>query len=128
MKAGAGVPRILVADDEPALRELVVVTLGEAFLCDEADDGEVALAKLDEADYDLVVLDLMMPGRSGMEVLQAMQADDRLRKVPVVVTSAWQSARDTEAVVEAGAHGFVAKPFDPEELVSTVREVLAGRA
>jgi two-component system response regulator ResD len=124
----AGLPRILVADDEPTLRELVVVTLGDAFSCDEADDGEAALAMLHEADYDLVVLDLMMPGRSGMEVLQAMQADGRLRKVPVLVTSAWQSERDSKAALEAGAGGFVAKPFNPDELVSSVRQLLEKRA
>ena len=124
MNEGLGLPRILVADDEPALRELVTVSLGDAAACDEAGDGDDALAKLETADYDLVVLDLMMPGRSGMEVLRAIRADERLRSLPVLVMSAWQSARESDEVLEAGANGFVPKPFKPEELVRAVRELL----
>ena len=120
----ATLPRILVADDEPALRALVVVTLGSAYACDEADSGDAALMRLREVDYDLVVLDLMMPGRSGLDVLQEMRADERLRDVPVVVMSAWQSAEDTEGALEAGADSFVSKPFQPEELLGTVRDLV----
>jgi DNA-binding response OmpR family regulator len=115
-----------VADDEPALRALVVVTLGDAFACDEADSGDAALAKLRDGDYDLVVLDLMMPGRSGFDVLEAMRSDDRLRRVPVVVMSAWQSSEDTEGALKAGADSFVSKPFQPEELVAAVRRLVGG--
>jgi DNA-binding response OmpR family regulator len=128
MNEGLGLPRILVADDEPALRELVTVSLGDAAACDEAGDGDDALAKLETADYDLVVLDLMMPGRSGMEVLRAIRADERLRSLPVLVMSAWQSARESDEVLEAGANGFVPKPFKPEELVTAVRDLLEAGA
>lgn len=117
-------PRILVADDEPSLRALVVVTLGSAYACDEADSGDAALTRLHEVDYDLVVLDLMMPGRSGFDVLQEMRADERLRDVPVVVMSAWQSAEDTQEALTAGANSFVSKPFQPEDLLDAVRDLV----
>ena len=124
----AALPRILVADDEPALRALVVVTLGSSYVCDEADSGDAALTRLRETDYDLVVLDLMMPGRSGYDVLQEMRADERLRRVPVVVMSAWQAAEDTESALAAGADSFVSKPFQPEELLGAVRELVEQKA
>jgi two-component system phosphate regulon response regulator PhoB len=120
----ATVPRILVADDEPALRALVVVTLGSEYACDEVDSGDAALRRLRDEHYDLVVLDLMMPGLSGFDVLQEMRADERLRDVPVVVMSAWQSAEDTEGALAAGADSFVSKPFQPEELLGAVRDLV----
>jgi two-component system chemotaxis response regulator CheY len=115
------VARILVADDEPALRALIVATLGGGYACDEVDSGDAALARLRDGDYDLVVLDLMMPGRSGLDVLEEMRSDDRLRDVPVVVVSAWQTTEDTESALAAGATTFVSKPFQPEQLLSAVQ-------
>ncbi|MDX6475634.1 MAG: two-component system, OmpR family, phosphate regulon response regulator PhoB [Gaiellaceae bacterium] len=120
-------PRILVVDDEPPLRELVVVTLGDAFVCDEADDGDEALVRLGEAQYDLVMLDVMMPGTSGTDVLRQMRSDDALRDVPVIVMSAWQSPQDVASALEAGADRFLAKPFRIDELGSMVRG-LVGRS
>jgi DNA-binding response OmpR family regulator len=120
-------PRILVVDDEPPLRELVVVTLGDAFICEEVGDGDRALERLDEAEYDLVMLDLMMPGTSGMDVLRKMRENDGLAEVPVIVMSAWQSPQDVASALEAGADRFLAKPFRIDELGSMVRG-LVGRS
>ena len=120
----AGVARILVADDEPALRALIVATLSVAYACDEVDSGDAALARLRDDDYDLLVLDLMMPGRSGLDVLEEMRSDDRLRNLPVVVVSAWQTTEDTEGAFEAGATSFVSKPFQPEQLLSAVQDLV----
>jgi len=119
-------PKVLVVDDEPPLRELVVVTLGDGYACDEATDGDSALEQLRKRPYDLVMLDVMMPGRSGLDVLREMRADDALRDVPVVVMSAWQSTQDIKAVLAAGANGFLPKPFRVEDLDSTVRTVLGS--
>ena len=119
-------PRILVVDDEPPLRELVVVTLGDAFACDEVDNGDEALARLSTDHYDLVMLDVMMPGTSGTDVLRKIRADDELRDVPVIVMSAWQSPQDVASALEAGADRFLAKPFRIDELGSMVR-ALVGR-
>jgi DNA-binding response OmpR family regulator len=120
-------PRILVVDDEPPLRELVVVTLGDAFICEEVGDGGTALERLGEAEYDLVMLDLMMPGTSGMDVLRKMRTNDGLADVPVIVMSAWQSPQDVASALEAGADRFLAKPFRIDELGSMVR-ALVGRS
>jgi DNA-binding response OmpR family regulator len=120
-------PRILVVDDEPPLRELVVVTLGNDYACDEAGDGDEALACLRDAHYDLVLLDVMMPGRSGLDVLREMREDARLRDVPVVVLSAWQTQEDVDAARDAGGTAFLPKPFPPEDLAAAV-DALVPRA
>src|SRR3954452_2681253 len=111
-------PKILVVDDEPPLRELVVVTLGDAFVCDEVDNGDEALARLSTDHYDLVMLDVMMPGTNGTDVLRQMREDDELRDFPVIVMSAWQSPQDVASALEAGADRFLAKPFRIDELGS----------
>src|SRR5213076_808295 len=94
-------PKILVVDDEPPLRELVAVTLGDAFICDQVGDGDEALVRLNEVHYDLVMLDVMMPGTNGTDVLRKMREDDELRNVPVIVMSAWQSPQDVASALEA---------------------------
>jgi DNA-binding response OmpR family regulator len=121
-------PKILVVDDEPPLRELVIVTLGDQYSCDEAVDGDAALERLRKGPYDLVILDVMMPGRSGIDVLREMRSDKALKDVPVVVMSAWQSTQDIDAALAAGANGFLPKPFRVEELDTTVRDVIGWPA
>jgi DNA-binding response OmpR family regulator len=121
-------PKILVVDDEPPLRELVVVTLGDAFVCDEVDNGDEALARLNAGHYDLVMLDVMMPGTSGTDVLRKMREDEELRDVPVIVMSAWQSPQDVASALEAGADRFLAKPFRIDELGSMVRGLVSRSA
>ena len=121
-------PKILVVDDEPPLRELVVVTLGDAFVCDEVDNGDEALARLNADHYDLVMLDVMMPGTSGTDVLRKMREDEGLRDVPVIVMSAWQSPQDVASALEAGADRFLAKPFRIDELGSMVRGLVSRSA
>jgi two-component system, OmpR family, response regulator ResD len=121
-------PKILVVDDEPPLRELVIVTLGDQYSCDEAVDGDAALERLRKGPYDLVILDVMMPGLSGIDVLREMRSDKALKDVPVVVMSAWQSTQDIDAALAAGADGFLPKPFRVEELDTTVRDVIGWPA
>jgi DNA-binding response OmpR family regulator len=121
-------PKILVVDDEPPLRELVIVTLGDQYSCDEAVDGDAALERLRREPYDLVILDVMMPGLSGIDVLREMRSDKALKDVPVVVMSAWQSTQDIDAALAAGANGFLPKPFRVEELDTTVRDVIGWPA
>jgi DNA-binding response OmpR family regulator len=118
---------VLVVDDEAPLRELIVVTLGDGFLCEEAADGETALGLLRESPPDLVVLDVMLPGVGGIDVLREMRADPALRDVRVVVVSAWQAQEDVAAALEAGADSFLPKPFRVEDLLSTAEELVGGR-
>lgn len=117
-------PHVLVVDDEAPLRELIVVALGEAFFCEEAEDGETALTLLGEAPPDLVFLDVMLPGLSGIDVLREMRADPALRDVAVVVVSAWQGPEDVEVALENGADRFLAKPFRVDELASVARDLV----
>jgi DNA-binding response OmpR family regulator len=121
-------PKILVVDDEPPLRELVIVTLGDGYVCDEAADGDAAIEQLRAQRYDAVLLDVMMPGRSGIDVLREMRSDDALREIPVVVMSAWQSTQDIDAALAAGADGFLPKPFLLEELDLAVRTAMGRPA
>jgi CheY-like chemotaxis protein len=115
---------ILVCDDEPSLRELVRAVLGSGYRFAEADDGHQALVLLRELRPDLLVLDLMLPGVSGIEVLAEVRRDPALASLPVVVITAWSHA-EAGALV-AGADRFVHKPFEPDELVSAVEELLTG--
>jgi CheY-like chemotaxis protein len=114
---------ILVCDDEPSLRELVRAVLGPRYSFVEADDGQRALALARELHPDLIVLDLMLPGMSGIEVLDVLKSDPELASVPVIVVTAWSHA-ETNALV-AGADRFVPKPFDPQALETAVEELLA---
>jgi DNA-binding response OmpR family regulator len=120
-------PRVLVVEDEQPLRELIALTLGQEFDCDEVADGEAALEQLRARPPQLVVLDSMLPGRSGIEVLREMRDDPKLRDVPVLMLSAWQSSEDVDSAIDAGANSFLGKPFRVEELISIAHE-LAGRA
>lgn len=113
---------ILVCDDEPTLRELVRAVLGPGYRFVEAADGEEALALAREVPVDLMVLDVMLPKLSGIEVLAALRADERLGELPVVVITAWSHAEFD--AVGAGADGFVSKPFEPSELSGLVEELL----
>lgn len=115
-------PTILVCDDEPSLRELVRAVLGPTYRFLEAADGAEALALIREVPVDLMVLDVMLPKLSGIEVLTELRADEELRALPVVVITAWSHAEVD--VVGAGADGFVSKPFDPDELSRVVAELL----
>jgi len=115
---------VLVVDDEQPLRELIAVTLGGEFVCDEAADGAAALSRLRESAPALVFLDVMLPDVSGLDVLREMRADARLRDVPVVIVSAWQAPQDVTAALAGGADRFLAKPFDVDELVSLAQELV----
>lgn len=115
-------PTILVCDDDANLRELVRAALGDGYRYVETVDGGEALVAAKELHPDLLVLDVMLPVRSGLEVLAEMRADDELRDIPVVVITAWSHAEiDAES---AGADAFVSKPFDPDELAKAVAELL----
>lgn len=113
---------ILVGDDDPSLRELIRAVLGSRYRFVEAADGLEVLAVARDIRPDLIVLDVMLPGLSGIEVLDELRHDPRLRATPVVVITAWSHA-EVDART-AGADRFVSKPFDPDELSAAVEELL----
>jgi DNA-binding response OmpR family regulator len=122
------VATILVCDDEPALRELMRAAIGGGHRYLEAPDAETAYEAMRYARPDLVLLDVMLPGASGIDVLQVIRRDPELAAVPVVVVSAWAGEEDRRAVEEAGADAFIAKPFLPEELGALAERLLRERA
>lgn len=116
---------ILICEDEPALRELVRASLDGEWEFVEASDGYMALQLARELVPDAVILDLMLPGLGGLEVLGELRADERLARTPVLVITAWSETR--EDLVAAGADDFLPKPFDPDQLRIKL-EKLVGEA
>jgi CheY-like chemotaxis protein len=115
-------PRILVCDDDANLRELVRAVLGPGHSFIEAADGNEALLVARELHPDLIVLDLMLPGLSGFDVLKEIRSDPALAEIPVIVITAW-SHLESQAW-SAGADRFVPKPFDLDRLTRAVEELL----
>ena len=115
---------ILICDDEPPLRELMRVALDSDFRFAEADNADAALVLAQRLHPDIVLLDVMLPGGDGIELLRMIRADPDLSKTRVAVVSAWSSAEDRARAEEAGADAFVPKPFTPERLIEVVDGLL----
>ena len=119
---------ILLVDDEPALRELMKVALGDGYRFLEAGDVDAALALLRAHVPAVVLLDVMLPGGSGLDILRAIRADPVVSSARVVIVSAWQSADDRQTAIELGADAFLAKPFSVDELVNVVADLVGEAA
>ena len=120
---------ILVCECEEPLRALVSAALAEGdYRIVEARDGEESLALARSERPDLIVLDMTMPGRSGLEVLAELRRDPEFEATPVIMLTARTQARDRETAIAAGADHFLPKPFSPRELASLVESLLAGRS
>ncbi|MDV2884150.1 response regulator transcription factor [Alkalihalophilus pseudofirmus] len=117
--------KILIADDEEVLRMLIVDTLeGDHHQLDEAEDGIEALSLIKKEQYDLLILDYMMPEKSGIEVLM----ETRKLAIPqpkVLMLTAKSQQKDQDEMYKEGANYFLAKPFSPIELLSLVEEMLS---
>jgi DNA-binding response OmpR family regulator len=121
--------RILVADDEPHIREVVRAYLErEGYEVIEAADGDTAFRQARDAAPDLVVLDVMLPGRSGFEIVRHLRSEGS--KIGVLMLTARDDVIDRVAGLEVGADDYVTKPFEPRELVARVGAILRrfGRA
>jgi CheY-like chemotaxis protein len=117
---------ILVCDNEEILRGLIAATLdGLGHELVEARDGHEALEVVKARPPDLVLLDMMMPGKSGLDVLRELRAAPELGDVPVVMLTARSQAEDRAAAASAGATRFLAKPFRPADLITLVEELLS---
>jgi CheY-like chemotaxis protein len=116
---------VLVCDNEEVLRGLVLASLeGNGYTLVEAGNGDDALEQARRVRPDLILLDMMMPGRTGLEVLAELRRDPDLRGIPVVMLTARAQSADREAAEAAGVDCFLAKPFSPLELARTVAELL----
>ena len=120
---------ILVVEDEPAIQELIAANLqmaGHRVL--RADDGEQALLRVRDQVPDVILLDWMLPGVSGIPLARRFRADERTREVPIIMLTARSEEVDKVAGLEAGADDYVTKPFSPKELMARIKAVLRRRA
>jgi two-component system alkaline phosphatase synthesis response regulator PhoP len=117
--------RALVVEDDPDIVELIVHYLqAEGFEVETTGDGGVALDRLRAASYQLVILDLQLPGRDGLSVCAELRRDRRTRSIPVIMLTARGDEADRIVGLEVGADDYVVKPFSPKELVARVRALL----
>ena len=118
-------PKILVVDDHPSSRMTAVALLSvEGYEVLEAENGQVALNCIADADPDLILLDVMMPGMDGYEVCRRLKQDDQTRLTPVVFVTALNDRRARLRGIEAGGDDFISKPFDQLELAARVKSLV----
>lgn len=117
--------RVLIIDDERDIVELISYNLEkEGFAVDAAYDGEEALAKIRNESYDLVLLDLMLPGIQGVELCRILRNNSTTARLPIIMITARSEEVDKVIGLEMGADDYVAKPFSPRELVARAKAVL----
>jgi two-component system phosphate regulon response regulator PhoB len=120
---------ILVVEDEPAIRELVVLNLQQSgHRSVVADSAEQALALVRESLPDMILLDWMLPGMSGVEFARRLKADSRTRDVPIIMLTARGDEQDKITGLETGADDYITKPFSPREMNARIKAVLRRRA
>jgi DNA-binding response OmpR family regulator len=114
---------ILVVEDDNALREFLCTALADEFDVSGASTGDEAIDLVRKLRPDVVILDVMLPGRSGLDVVRQIRVDEELKRTPVLVMTAF-SELEPEDAIAAGADRFLSKPFDIEELTAAVKELL----
>jgi DNA-binding response OmpR family regulator len=119
-------PRVLVVDDDAFIRRpLEFMLRQEGFDPDTAADGDEGLRKVQEGHPDLIILDLMMPGRNGFDVCRALKRDPQYSDIPIIMLSARGRKQDRERGFALGVAEFMTKPFSPTDLIRRVRELLS---
>lgn len=119
--------KILIAEDEEVLRMLMVDTLeDEGYDIDEAADGQEAIEHILGTDYDLIVLDYMMPAYTGLEVIDQVRNKHGKSDVKIMMVSAKNQQADKDLVLAAGADYFMSKPYSPVELMEKIGDILNG--
>ena len=122
-------PRVLIVEDEPSIAELISVNLRHnGFAPVWADDGVAAQRELDAVLPDVVLLDWMLPGQSGLALARRWRADARTRAIPILMLTARGDEPDKVAGLDAGADDYITKPFSTQELLARIRAVLRRRA
>ncbi|MFC4160845.1 phosphate regulon transcriptional regulator PhoB [Chitinimonas lacunae] len=120
---------ILLVEDEPAIQELIAFNLQQAgHHVVRADSAEAGLTVVRSALPDLILLDWMLPGMSGIEFARKLRADERTRQVPLIMLTARSEEQDKVVGLETGADDYITKPFSPRELQARIKAVLRRRA
>lgn len=120
---------ILLVEDEPAIQELIAANLARAgHHVVRASDAETAQRLVREALPDLVLLDWMLPGMSGIEFARRLRGEERTRTIPIIMLTARGEEQDKVSGLETGADDYITKPFSPRELVARIKAVLRRRA
>lgn len=120
--------RLLIVDDSKVMRDMIAACLrplGDVAF-EYAGSGLEAIERLALGAFALVVLDLNMPDVGGLEVIAFIRSQDKLRALPILVVTTRGDEQSRARVMEAGASGFIAKPFAPEQILSEVKGLLAG--
>lgn len=118
-------PKVLVVEDEPAQREVLIYNLkSEGFDVEFAENGDDALIQVEEASPDIIVLDWMLPGVSGIEICRRLKKRAQTREIPIIMLSARSEEGDRVRGLEMGADDYVVKPYSVSELVARVRTQL----
>jgi DNA-binding response OmpR family regulator len=121
-------PKILVVDDDELLRDLLEFKLrSRGYEVELAEDGEAGLTAASASPPDLIVLDGMMPGLDGFQVLQRLSDSGETRDVPVIMLTARRQEEDVVAGLSLGAQDYLVKPFLPDELVLRIQRILRHR-
>ena len=122
---GATKPTILIVEDDENIQQLVGYNLAKAgFLVLYADNGEQALAMVQQDNPDLVVLDIMLPGLDGYEVCKTLRCDPSSRRLPIIMLTARTDENDVSAGLDLGADDYITKPFSPKILISRIKSAL----
>jgi CheY-like chemotaxis protein len=121
-------PKVLVVEDEPENQLAIQVILTvEGFEVVSVEDGRLALRMAKEQRPDLILLDVMMPEINGFEVLAQLRHDEEMKSIPVIMLTALAQRSDVAKAVEAGVDDYVAKPFEPDDLIERIRKAIVKR-
>lgn len=116
---------ILAVDDSPSMREMIRIALSEAgFAVTEVADGQLALDIARKNSFDLVLSDVHMPNMDGIALIRALRAEQAYRHTPILMLTTESSPERKREGKQAGATGWIVKPFDPKQLIATMKRVL----
>jgi CheY-like chemotaxis protein len=122
------VPRVLLVDDNPINLELMTILLeSEGFEVEPVEDAEISLQRIRQNPPDLLVVDVQLPGMSGLDLLREVRSDPRTQDLCAVVVTSYAMSSDEEMAYEAGCDGYIRKPIDTRTFGQQVSQFLAAR-
>ena len=121
--------KILIVDNSPTMRRILTNTVVKAGYSDikEAEDGKDALAKLLAGDFDLLMTDWNIPLMSGLELTEAVRAEEKLKKIPILMITTRNMKEDIVNAIKSGVNGYIIKPFNAKTLNKKIIEVMSQK-